>query len=115
VRSRRAVRRPLPDLATALATRIAFGKFHGRTLAEIARLEPSYLVWVERTITRDPDLVAAARVVLDERERNPATGGGATAGTAADSAAGSAEGSRQDGYGDAASRPRDGVARGFAR
>jgi hypothetical protein len=116
VRSRRAVHRPLPDLATALATRIAFGKFHGRTLAEIARLEPSYLVWVERTITRDPDLVAAARVVLDERERAPATGGGATdSRTAEDGAAGSAEGSRPDGYGDAALRPRDGVARGFAR
>jgi hypothetical protein len=116
VRSRRAVRRPLPGLDAALATRIAFGKFHGRTLAEIARLEPSYLVWVERTITRDPDLVAAARVVLDERERNPAAGGGATeSGKAVDGAAGSGEGSRPDGHGDAASRPREGVARESAR
>jgi hypothetical protein len=116
VRSRRAVRRPLPDLDAALAMRIAFGKFHGRTLAEIAGLEPSYLVWVERTITRDPDLVAAARVVLDERERNPAAGGGATeSGQAVDGAAGSGEESRPDGYGDGASRPREGVARGSAR
>ena len=65
VRARRAARRPLPDLDAALATRIVFGKFHGRTLGEIAALEPTYLQWVERTITRDPDLVAAARVVLD--------------------------------------------------
>ena len=116
VRSRRAVRRPLPDLDAALATRIAFGKFHGRTLAEIARLEPSYLVWVERTITRDPDLVAAARVVLDERERGPAAGGGTTeSGKAFDGAAGSGEGSQPNGYGNAAPPPPEGMARGSAR
>jgi hypothetical protein len=69
--------RRLPDLATALAMEIAFGKFHGRTLAEIAVIEPAYLAWIERTITRDPDLVAAARVVLDERERDAASDGAA--------------------------------------
>ncbi|MDR3544674.1 MAG: DnaJ domain-containing protein [Candidatus Limnocylindrales bacterium] len=114
VRSRRAVRRPLPDLDAALATQISFGKFHGRTLAEIARLEPSYLVWVERTITRDPDLVAAARVVLDEGERRAAGGGASESGSAVDGTAGSGEGSRPDGSGDAAARPREGVARGSA-
>jgi hypothetical protein len=55
--------------------RIVFGKFHGHTLGEIAALEPTYLAWVERTITRDPDLVAAARVVLDRPARESATGG----------------------------------------
>ena len=40
-----------------------FGKFHGHTLGEIADFEPSYIDWVARTITRDRDLVAAARVI----------------------------------------------------
>jgi hypothetical protein len=72
VRARRGAHRPLPSLRAALATEIVFGKFHGRTLAEIEALEPTYLEWLERTITRDPDLVAAARVVLDERARSRA-------------------------------------------
>ena len=70
VRARRSARRPLPGLEVALAMEIVFGKFHGRTLREIAALEPTYLEWLERTITRDPDLVAAARVVLDECGRH---------------------------------------------
>jgi hypothetical protein len=72
VRARRGAHRPLPSLDAALATEIVFGKFHGRTLGEIEALEPTYLEWLERTITRDPDLVAAARVVLDERARSRA-------------------------------------------
>jgi len=67
VRARRGARRPLPSLGAARATEIVFGKFHGHTLGEIEGIEPSYLAWLERTITRDPDLVAAARVILDER------------------------------------------------
>ncbi len=98
VRARRAPRRPLPELPAALATRIVFGKFHGRTLGEIVALEPTYLEWVERTITRDPDLVAAARVVLDHRAGPPATSG-TTAGNT---------------NGDADRRPRDEAARGPA-
>ena len=42
---------------------IEFGKFHGHTLGQIAAFEPSYIDWVAGTVTRDPDLVAAARVV----------------------------------------------------
>jgi len=42
---------------------VVFGKFHGRTLGEIEDLEPSYVRWLARTITRDPDLLDAARVV----------------------------------------------------
>jgi hypothetical protein len=50
---------------------LGFGRFHGHTLGEVAAFEPSYIDWLARTVTRDPDLVAAARVVkadLDERE-----------------------------------------------
>jgi hypothetical protein len=53
-----------------LAHVIEFGKFHGHTLGEIAAFEPSYIDWVASTVTRDPELVAAARVVqgdLDAR------------------------------------------------
>jgi hypothetical protein len=49
---------------------IEFGKFHGHTLGEIAAFEPSYIDWVASTVTRDPELVAAARVIqaeLDDR------------------------------------------------
>jgi hypothetical protein len=47
---------------------IEFGKFHGHTLGQIAAFEPSYIVWLARTIARDPDLVAAARVIQAELE-----------------------------------------------
>jgi hypothetical protein len=59
-----------PALADALARVIEFGKFHGHSLAEIATFEPTYIDWLARTISRDPDLVAAARVIqahLDAR------------------------------------------------
>jgi hypothetical protein len=49
---------------------LGFGKFHGHTLGQVAAFEPSYIDWLARTVTRDPDLVAAARVVqadLDDR------------------------------------------------
>jgi hypothetical protein len=64
-------RRPKPpSLDVARAHTIEFGKFHGHTLGEIAAFEPSYIDWVAGTVTRDPDLVAAARVLqrdLDAR------------------------------------------------
>ncbi|MFZ5855127.1 MAG: DnaJ domain-containing protein [Chloroflexota bacterium] len=59
-----------PTLEQALARQIEFGKFRGHTLGEIAAFEPSYIDWIAGTITRDPDLVAAARVIradLDAR------------------------------------------------
>ena len=62
--------RPAPSLPEAAATELVFGRFHGHTLGEVAAFEPSYIDWLARTVTRDPDLVAAARVVkadLDER------------------------------------------------
>jgi hypothetical protein len=55
-----------PDLADARAVPIEFGKFRGHTLGEIAAFEPSYIDWIANTITRDRDLVAAARVVKDD-------------------------------------------------
>lgn len=63
LRARRSRRRPLPSLDAAAHTTVTFGKFHGRTLGEIAVLEPSYVSWLARAITRDPDLLDAARVV----------------------------------------------------
>jgi hypothetical protein len=64
-------RRPTPpSLDVARQHTIEFGKFHGHTLGEIAAFEPSYIDWVATTVTRDPELVAAARVLqadLDAR------------------------------------------------
>jgi curved DNA-binding protein CbpA len=63
-------RPPPPPLRNALEAELAFGKFRGHTLGQVAAFEPSYVDWLARTITRDPELVAAARVVqadLDER------------------------------------------------
>jgi hypothetical protein len=59
-----------PSLDAARTTVIEFGKFHGHTLGQIAGFEPSYIDWVAGTVTRDPELVAAARVIqadLDSR------------------------------------------------
>jgi hypothetical protein len=61
---------PPPSLEEARAHTIEFGKFHGHSLGEIADFEPTYIDWLARTISRDPDLVAAARAIqndLDER------------------------------------------------
>jgi hypothetical protein len=55
-----------PTLEAARAFEVVFGKFHGHSLGEIADFEPTYIDWLARTISRDPDLVAAARVVQDD-------------------------------------------------
>lgn len=63
-------RRPVaPPLVEALALEVVFGKFHGHTLGQIAAFEPSYIDWLAATITRDPELVAAARVVRDDLDQ----------------------------------------------
>lgn len=54
---------PLPALDLARAHPIDFGKFHGHTLGEIAGFEPSYIDWLARTISHDPELVASARAL----------------------------------------------------
>ncbi len=63
LRGRRGRRRALPAYEAAQALTVTFGKFHGLTLGEIAAVEPSYVAWLARAITRDPDLLDAARVV----------------------------------------------------
>jgi curved DNA-binding protein CbpA len=68
-RPRRRRRVVLPDLETARGIEVPFGKFHGRTLGEVERAEPSYIDWLVRTYRRDPGLVAAARAVQAELDR----------------------------------------------
>jgi hypothetical protein len=63
-------RPPPPPLEDAADRELEFGKFRGHTLGEVAAFEPSYIDWLANTITRDPELVAAARVLqadLDAR------------------------------------------------
>ncbi|MBA3435837.1 MAG: J domain-containing protein [Chloroflexi bacterium] len=60
----------LPTLREARETVIEFGRFHGFTLGDVAGLEPTYIDWIAKTITRDRDLVMRARVIqadLNER------------------------------------------------
>lgn len=66
----------MPSLEESMATVLGFGRFHGRTLGEVAEREPTYIDWIASTITRDRDLVMRARVIasdLDARgiERRP--------------------------------------------
>jgi curved DNA-binding protein CbpA len=62
-------RPPAPSLNDAEATVITFGKFHDHTLGQIAAFEPSYIDWVAGTVSHDPDLVSAARVIQAELDR----------------------------------------------
>ncbi len=63
-------RRPAaPPLHEAEARIIEFGKFHGHTLGQIAAFEPSYIDWVAGTVSHDPDLVQAARVIQADLDR----------------------------------------------
>jgi hypothetical protein len=60
----------MPSLQEAREMELGFGKFRGYTLGEVALIEPTYIDWIARTITRDRDIVLHARVVqadLDER------------------------------------------------
>ena len=59
----------VPQLDDALVREVEFGKFHGHTLGEIAAFEPSYIDWLAGTVTRDPELALAARVIRDELDR----------------------------------------------
>jgi curved DNA-binding protein CbpA len=71
VRSRRAGHTALvpPTLDAALELEVGFGKFHGHTLGEIAAFEPSYIDWLANTVTREPELSVASRVIRDELDR----------------------------------------------
>jgi curved DNA-binding protein CbpA len=69
-----------PGLDVAKAHVIEFGKFHGHSLGQIATFEPTYIEWLARTISRDPDLVAAARVIHDDLVARAAARGSHTRG-----------------------------------
>jgi curved DNA-binding protein CbpA len=58
-----------PSLAEARVHPVEFGKFHGHTLDQIAAFEPSYIDWLARSVQRDPDLAAAARVMQADLDR----------------------------------------------
>ncbi len=58
-----------PSLDDALEIEVEFGKFHGHTLGEIAAFEPSYIDWLATTITREPEIAMASRVIRDELDR----------------------------------------------
>ena len=66
-------RPPAPPLPDAQGTVIEFGKFHGHTLGQIAAFEPSYIDWVAGTVSHDPDLVLAARVIQADLDRRGVT------------------------------------------
>jgi curved DNA-binding protein CbpA len=57
---------PPPTLEEARGRVIEFGKFHGHSLGSIADFEPTYIDWLAKTISRDPELVAAARAIQDD-------------------------------------------------
>ena len=58
-----------PSLLDAMAMPLEFGRFRGHTLGEVADFEPTYIDWIATTVSRDRDLVVAARVVRDELNR----------------------------------------------
>ena len=58
-----------PPLDEALDVELAFGKFHGHTLGEVAAFEPSYIDWLAGTLTREPMITMAARVIREELDR----------------------------------------------
>ena len=60
----------MPTLREARETTLEFGRYHGYTLGEVELLEPAYLDWVSRTITRDRDLVTKARVILTDLDQH---------------------------------------------
>jgi hypothetical protein len=60
---------PPPTLREARETMLNFGRFHGYTLGEVELLEPTYIDWVARTITRDRELVVKARLIQEDLDR----------------------------------------------
>ncbi len=58
-----------PSLDDALDTLLTFGKFHGHSLGEVLGFEPSYIDWLAGTYNRDPEISAAARVLVGELDR----------------------------------------------
>lgn len=52
----------------AIMRNMHFGKYAGRTLEDIAKLDREYLQWVEESMTDKPDLVWNVKRVLDMHE-----------------------------------------------
>jgi hypothetical protein len=52
-----------------MAMPLDFGRFRGHTLGEVAGFEPSYIDWIASTVSRDRDLVVAARVIREDLDR----------------------------------------------
>ena len=65
---------PIPTLQEARETVLNFGKFHGYTLGEVEILDPAYIDWIARTITRDRDMVIRARLIEEEMDRTGVEG-----------------------------------------
>lgn len=59
---------PAPTLDEARETLLNFGKYHGYTLGEVELLDPAYIDWIARTITRDRDMVIKARLIEAEMD-----------------------------------------------
>lgn len=70
---------PPPTLREAREATLEFGRYHGYTLGEVEILEPAYLDWVARTITRDRELVTKARVIQEELDRRGVSRGNRSA------------------------------------
>lgn len=60
----------MPTLQEARETVLNFGKYHGYTLGEVELLDPAYIDWIARTITRDRDMVIRARLIEAEMDAN---------------------------------------------
>jgi len=58
-----------PSLEDAFDVEVTFGKFHGHTLGQIAGFEPSYIDWLAGTVTREPEISMAARVIVGDLDR----------------------------------------------
>src|SRR3990170_2311027 len=69
IRRRAARPAPRPSLDEAMTVPLEFGRFRGHTLGEVAGFEPTYIDWIASTVSRDRDLVVAARVIRDELDR----------------------------------------------
>jgi hypothetical protein len=59
----------MPTLQEARETVLNFGKYHGYTLGEVELLDPAYIDWIARTITRDRDMVIRARLIEEDMDR----------------------------------------------
>lgn len=78
---------PPPTLLEARETVLNFGKYHGYTLGEVELLDPAYIDWIARTITRDRDMVIRARLIEEEMDRRGVSRSSRTAAAGADAQA----------------------------